>query len=105
MAGGHERFETFCDDIRDTLVAAGRKLCIRPHARHVLSDAQGTLDFLRRREGEPFGLALSPVDLLLPSMLADAEDPILFLDAVRGRATRLAWLVAQLERLLAEPRP
>ena len=74
MAAGHERFETFCDDIRDTLVAAGRKLCIRPHARHVLSDAQGTLDFLRRREGEPFGLALSPVDLLLPSMLPDAED-------------------------------
>jgi hypothetical protein len=40
--------------------------------------------------------ALPPLEFAL---LADAEDPILFLDAVRGRATRLAWLVAQLERL------
>ena len=74
MAAGHERFEAFCDDVRDPLADAGRRLCFRPHARHVLSDPQGTLDFLRRREGEPFGLALSPVDLLLPSMLTDAED-------------------------------
>ncbi|MAD20474.1 MAG: hypothetical protein CMJ52_09995 [Planctomycetaceae bacterium] len=74
MAEGHERFEAFCDDIRESLVAAGRRLCFRPHGRHVLSDPQGTLDFLRRRADEPFGLALSPADLLLPSMLPDAED-------------------------------
>ncbi|MAD77867.1 MAG: hypothetical protein CMJ51_00675 [Planctomycetaceae bacterium] len=74
MASGHERFESFCDQVRDALTAAGRRLCFRPHARHVLSDPQGTLDFLRRREGEPFGLALSPIDLLLPSMQSDAED-------------------------------
>lgn len=74
MGEGHKRFESFCDDVRDTLRDAGRILCFRPHARHVLSDPQGTLDFLRRREGEPFGLALSPADLILPDMLADAED-------------------------------
>ncbi len=74
MAAGHERFEAFCDDVRGPLAEAGRRLCFRPHARHVLSDPQGTLDFLRRREDEPFGLALSPGDLLLPSMLSDAED-------------------------------
>ena len=66
--------QSFCDAIREPLSASGNRLCFRPHARHVLSDPQGTLDFLRRREGEPFGLALAPVDLLLPSMLADAED-------------------------------
>ena len=74
MAGGHEQFESFCDQVREPLTAMGRRLCFRPHARHVLSDPQGTLDFLRRREGEPFGLALSPIDLLVPSMIPDAED-------------------------------
>ena len=74
MPMGHERFEAFCDAVREPLTASGSRLCFRPHARHVLSDPQGTLDFLRRREGEPFGLALSPADLLLPSMLAHAED-------------------------------
>ena len=74
MGGGHERFEGFCDDVREPLRQARRTLCFRPHARHVLSDAQGTLDFLRRREDEPFGLAIAPVDLLLPEMVGDAED-------------------------------
>jgi hypothetical protein len=74
MGEGHGRFESFCDGISDALVASGRRLCFRPHARHVLSDPQGTLDFLRRRDGGPFGLALAPADLLLPDMLPDAED-------------------------------
>ena len=74
MGEGHQRFERLCDEIREPLRDAGGRLCIRPHARHVLSDPQGTLDFLRRREDEPFGLALSPADLLLPHMLDAAED-------------------------------
>ena len=74
MGEGHERFERLCDEMRDPLRDAGARLCFRPHARHVLSDPQGTLDFLRRREEEPFGLALSPADLLLPHMLDAAED-------------------------------
>ena len=74
MSEGHERLERFCDDVREPLRNAGRTLCFRPHARHVLSDPQGTLDLLRRREDEPFGLAVSPADLLLPEMIGDAED-------------------------------
>lgn len=74
MGEGHGRLERFCDEVRDPLRDAGRTLCFRPHARHVLSDPQGTLDFLRRREEEPFGLAISPADLLLPHMISDAED-------------------------------
>ena len=74
MGEGHARFEAFCDSIREPLAASRRRLCFRPHARHVLSDPQGTLDFLRRREGEPFGLALSPADLLTVGMVGDAED-------------------------------
>lgn len=74
MGEGHRRLEAFCDGIRDALAANGKRLCFRPHARHVLSDPQGTLDFLRRREGEPFGLALSPADLLTTGMVDDAED-------------------------------
>ena len=74
MGEGHERLERLCDEIREPLKDADARLCFRPHARHVLSDPQGTLDFLRRREEEPFGLALSPADLLLPDMLESAED-------------------------------
>ncbi len=74
MNEGHARFEAFCDGVRDPLGNSGRRLCFRPHVRHVLSDPQGTLDFLRRRDGEPFGLALSPIDLLTIGMVEDAED-------------------------------
>jgi hypothetical protein len=49
-------------------------MCFRPHHRHVLSDVQGSLSFLRERQGQPFGIALSPADLLTPDMLKDADD-------------------------------
>lgn len=96
MGDGHARFEAFCDGIRDALVSSGRRLCFRPHARHVLSDPQGTLDFLRRREGEPFGLALSPADLLTTDMAVDAEDHFTrILDFMVPRADLLLLADAQ----------
>ncbi|MCH2160979.1 MAG: hypothetical protein MK085_03805 [Phycisphaerales bacterium] len=76
MKAGHDTFEAFCDQVAPNLDALDRTLLFRPHARHVLSDPQGSLDFLRRREQEPFGLALSPADMLLPSMLDVLEDHV-----------------------------
>jgi hypothetical protein len=74
MRSGHDAFRAFCDAAAPTLVARGRRLAFRPHARHVLSDVQGCLNLVRERAGQPFGLAVGPGDLLLRSMLGDIED-------------------------------
>ena len=69
MRPGHDALESFCNSVSDILAADSRRLLFRPHARHVLSDPQGSLDFLRTHEDGPFGLAVSPCDLILPGML------------------------------------
>ena len=45
---------------------------------------------------ETLAAALPPLEFAL---LADDDDPCAWLDGVRGRASRLAWLIAALERL------
>lgn len=74
MREGHDAFRFFCDAAAPTLVAQQRTLAFRPHVRHVLSDAQGCVNFLRERSGQPFELAVGPADLLTPDMLKDVED-------------------------------
>jgi hypothetical protein len=74
MREGHAAFRAFCDAAAPTLVAQSRTVAFRPHARHVLSDVQGCVNLLREREGQPFEVAVGPVDLLTPSMLGDVED-------------------------------
>lgn len=74
MREGHAAFRDFCDAAAPTLVARGRTLAFRPHARHVLSDVQGCVNLLRERQGQPFEIAVGPADLLLPGMLKDVED-------------------------------
>jgi len=76
-----DRFNTFCDALADALVQseaavwqAGPTIWMRPHASHVLCDAQRCLTFLNARPSSPFGLLLDPVALLVPSMLASYED-------------------------------
>jgi len=74
MRPGHDALRRFCDAAAPTLLLRGRTLCFRPHVRHVLSDVQGCLNFLRDRAGQPFTIALAPADLLTPDMLANAEE-------------------------------
>ena len=74
MQAGHKALDAFCEEVAPRLDTLDRTLLFRPHARHVLSDPQGALNFLRQHENEPFGLAVSPGDLLLPSMLENLED-------------------------------
>ena len=74
MREGHAAFRDFCDAAAPTLLAQRRTLAFRPHARHVLSDVQGCVNFLRERDGQPFDIAVGPADLLTPSMLGDIED-------------------------------
>lgn len=64
----------WCDGVRSELSRAGRRVLLRPHARHVLSDVQRCVRFLDERSDEPVGIALEPSALFEPSMLDDADD-------------------------------
>ncbi|MCE7968890.1 MAG: hypothetical protein DYG94_09110 [Leptolyngbya sp. PLA3] len=55
-------------------VADQQRLILRPHARHLLSDGPGCLNWLRGNEGRR--LLLDPVAMLEPGMLPDAEDHV-----------------------------
>ena len=74
MQYGQKAFIEFCSSVAPALEKSERTLLFRPHARHVLSDTQSSLDFKRKHENGPFGLAVSPCDLLVPDMLDTLED-------------------------------
>ena len=73
MQLGQAQFEKFLDDTAPALKANQRRLCLRPHRRHVLGDLPGCVKFLRERVTAnltgPFELCLSPIEMLAPSML------------------------------------
>lgn len=74
MPSGRRALEEALDRLVGPLASTGRTLLLRPHARQVLSDLAGCADFLRRHRGERFGIALAPADLLVPSMLPQADE-------------------------------
>jgi hypothetical protein len=90
---GWAALQAWCDCQGPAFAAAGRELWLRPHAGHVLSDAQRCLTFLRGREGQAIGLLLDPVSMLAPSMLADAAE---HLDRMLGALAQVAGVRAVL---------
>lgn len=56
------------------LAREGLSFALRPHARHVLSDAQACMNFLQRFDDERLGVLLDPVATLTAEMLDLAED-------------------------------
>ena len=74
MQYGQNAFLEFCSSVAPALKKSKQTLLFRPHARHVLSDTQSSLDFSRKHEDGPFGLAVSPCDLIVPDMLKTLED-------------------------------
>lgn len=73
-APGRRAFDAFCDRVRPAFERHGWTLCFRPHARHVLSDVKGCRDFLARRTGQSFEIALAPASMLEASMLERIDD-------------------------------
>lgn len=63
-----------CERLLPTLTQRRAELCLRPHARHVLSDPQRCLAFLKGREDQPIRLLLEPAAFLTGGMLAAAAD-------------------------------
>lgn len=74
MGAGHAAFKDLCAAVAPALKANDRRLLFRPHARHVLSDPQSCVDFLRKNEASPFGLAVSPCDFFVPGMVEMSAD-------------------------------
>lgn len=78
MRPGREKFEQFCNELAPQLKAHDRTICFQPHSRHVLSDVQSCVNFLREQAtvsaAGGFEIALSPATMFEPSMLRDADD-------------------------------
>ena len=74
MRPGRAALDALVTAAAPALEAQGRALCLRPHARQVLSDAQGCLRFLADHAGLPMQVALSPADMITASMRADLPD-------------------------------
>lgn len=72
--GAWSALHGWCDGVRSDLERAGKRVLLRPHARHVLSDVQRCVRFFDERAGQPFGMALEPSAFFEPSMLGDADD-------------------------------
>jgi hypothetical protein len=73
---GHMALARFIADVAPQLRRHHRRLVLRPHSRHVLSDVQSCVTFARDHGDAPVALALDPVSLLEPSMLTAVEDHV-----------------------------
>jgi hypothetical protein len=102
MKSGHERFAAFLDGIAPSLEQHRRRLCLRPHHRHVLGDVHGCARLLRERAGGPFEVLLSPADMLAAAMLPQAEDHLVRMFAHLGPMAA-AVLVADVRETPATP--
>jgi len=74
MRPGREALDAFVANATPPLAAQGRSLCLRPHLRHVLSDAQGCLRFLTDHAGMSVQIALSPAELISSEMMRDLPE-------------------------------
>ena len=74
MGAGHAAFDELCAAMSPVLQRNERRLLFQPHARHVLSDPQACVDFLRTRSEEPFGIAVSPCDFFVRDMVEAKAD-------------------------------
>ncbi len=101
-SAGMRAFDEASARIRDALAGTPKRVLWRPHARHIISDAQRGLALMRQLAddglSDRFGLALDPSALLEPTMLPTAEDhlarafealaplaDLVFLTGARGR--------------------
>lgn len=92
---GWSAFEAACGMIAGA-TGGGHGVWFRPHARHVLGDAQRCRVAARgwAERGQGFGLLLEPAALLTPSMLEAAADHIARMLEAVGDSPALAGIVA-----------
>lgn len=94
---GWDALNAACDAILPRLGERGTELCLRPHARHVLSDPQACLSFLRHRPG--VRLLLDSASFMTGSMLSSAEDHLArVFESLGSHDATLAVLLANVDR-------
>ena len=74
MSPGGDALRGLLDQLLPQFEQAGRTMCLVPHARHLVSDVQGTINLVRANTGSALEIALAPGSLLAPSMLETLED-------------------------------
>ncbi|MFG0274480.1 MAG: hypothetical protein ACF8QF_05435 [Phycisphaerales bacterium] len=74
MTPGRDALSDACERLSPLLEGAGRRLLLRTHCRHVLSDAPACAAFAKARAGGPLAVALDPASMLESSMLGGVED-------------------------------
>lgn len=74
MSPGSDALDRLLDELLPQFEQAERTLCLVPHARHVLSDVQSTINLARAHAGGALEIALAPGCFLTPSMLDTLED-------------------------------
>ena len=92
MRAGRAALDALVMASAPALEAQGRSLCLRPHVRHVLSDAQGCLRFLSDHAGLPVQVALSPAEMITGSMQQDLADHLERLFGALGPRAALVLL-------------
>jgi hypothetical protein len=92
MPQGQRAFNQFCDQLQPQLVRHQLTLCFHPHSRHVLSDVNLCMKFLRERSGQPFQLALAPASLIEPNMMNDVDDHLIRMFEGLGRHCAMVML-------------
>ncbi len=80
MRPGWDALQQRLDSWRVTLEAAGLRLALHPHARHLLSDVAGSMRLLVDRAGHPFDVICAPASVLTADMLGDGAR-----EGTRGR--------------------
>ena len=88
---GWAALEARLETIVPAFEAAGARLLIRPHARHVVSDVPTVRRLLGRFESAALGVFLEPAAMLTAGMAGDARDHL----------GRILWALARHERTAA----
>ncbi|MBX3377169.1 MAG: hypothetical protein KF678_09235 [Phycisphaeraceae bacterium] len=92
------KLEAWCDAIAPGLERAQGVACLWPHPRHVLSDVQSCVTFLKKRSGQRFEVLLDPAGLLTEAMLPRAEDHLTrAMEALAGHDNVKAVVVSNVE--------
>jgi len=74
LGPGHVAFDAWIETVCSVLEQRDARVAVLPHARHVLSDVQTILMWLRDRPSERLEVVLWPAGLLEASMLDHVED-------------------------------
>jgi hypothetical protein len=78
-----------------TLAGAARRVLVRPHARHVVSDIPSCLRLVERLAVPVVGVILDPASMLTPGMLPARQDHVLRILEALGAHPRVDAVIAR----------